>query len=93
MCNNGSCGLYVESKASICSVLNFVVHENVKAGIYSEHSKSVFIRRNNVFDNDWIGLHIVNSHVEISENNIFDNGSWAISTQYSSRLEEFVLDI
>ena len=80
--NNVECGLSI--KASKCSVFNCVVHGNVMSGIVSEDSKSVFIGRNNVFDNV-LGLHIMNSEVDISENNVFDNYSWGIFAQNNSR--------
>ena len=83
LCNNSFHGLYI-IKTSKCSVFNCVVYENVAAGILSEDSKSVFIGRSNVFDN-LIGLQIINCDVDISENNVFDNGAWGIYTQNNSK--------
>ena len=83
LCNNSFHGLII-IKASKCSVFNCVVYENVAAGILSEDSKSVFIGCNNVFDNVF-GLHIINCDVDISENNVFDNGAWGIYTQNNSK--------
>ena len=83
VCNNTNCGLYIGSETS-CSVFD-CVQDNAGIGIASEHSKSVFIVRNNVFCNDTMGLFVMNSDVEIRENNVFDNFSWGIFTQKNSR--------
>lgn len=82
--NNGS-GLYIGPEASKCSVFGCVFQENVSDGIYITSSKSVFIVRNNVFDNDGIGLFTCDSDVVISENNVFDNSLWGIFTEKNSR--------
>ena len=83
--NNAGCGLFIGPETSKCKVFDCVVHENVKVGIVLENSKSVSIVRNNVFDNDELGLGIINSDVDIRENNLFDNGSWGIFSQTNSR--------
>ena len=71
--NNGGFGVKIGLEASKCSVFNCVVHENVDVSICPEDSKSVLIVCNNVFDNGTNGLGIMNSDVDIRENNIFDN--------------------
>ena len=83
--SNAGCGLFIGPETSKCRIFDCVVHENVEAGIVLENSKSVFIVRNNVFDNDEIGLCIMNSDVDIRENNLFDNGSWGIFSRSNSR--------
>ena len=83
--NNANCGLLIGAETSKCRVYDCVVHENVKAGIAVEDSKSVLIVRNNIFDNDEIGLGIINSDVDVRENNLFDNGTWGIFSQNNSR--------
>ena len=82
--NNVGCGLFIGPETSKCRVFDCVVHENVRAGIILKDSKSVFIVRNNVFDNDRVGLRIINSDVDIRENNLFDNGSWGIFSENNS---------
>ena len=87
MYNNTVYGLAIGLKASKCVVVNCDVYQNGAEGITIHHSTNVSIIRNNVFDNEFNGLGILNSDVVIRENNIFDNGAWGIWSQSNSRCD------
>ena len=76
--NNPMHGCYIVHEASSCVVVNCDIHHNDQEGIVIDDSKNVRIIRNNVFGNNQCGLMMVNSDVDIRENNIFDNGWWGI---------------
>jgi parallel beta-helix repeat protein len=82
--NNGTIGLCIGPEASKCIAVNCDIHQSEHAGIGIANSKNVTLIRNNVFDNDMEGINIINSDVDIRDNNIFDNGSWGIWSQSNS---------
>ena len=84
MYNNRMRGLEIGREVSKCVVVNCDVHHNGQEGIFTDQSKNVSIIRNNVFDNEFNGLCIINSDAVIRENNIFDNDAWGIWSQCNS---------
>ena len=81
---NRRCGLSIGPDATKCVVVDSVIRDNGDVGIGCMDSKNVTLLRNNVSNNSVEGLCIVNSHVVIRENDIFDNTSWGIWTQSNS---------
>ena len=78
MYNNRVHGCQIGPKASKCVVVNCDIRHNDEGGISIDSSRNVRIIRNNVFGNNQCGLTTISSAVDVTENNIFDNGLWGI---------------
>ena len=85
MYNNSMDGLTIGPKAAKCVTFDCQIYHNAREGIaVLDDSKCVALIRNHVFGNDWNGIFVRNSDVDIRENKFFDNEAWGIWSQSNS---------
>ena len=78
--NCGTHGILIGPNAGECDISGNKIFENAREGIYALSNKeTIKIHKNDVHHNAPFGLSLHdNSHLQISENNIFENGFWGI---------------
>ena len=85
MYNNSMDGLLIGPNAAECNTFDCQIYHNAREGIaVVDNSKRVTLMRNDIFGNDWNGIFVRNSDVDIRENKFFDNEAWGIWSQTNS---------
>ena len=94
MYNNGVDGLLIGPKAAKCNIFDCHIYHNAREGIAAlDESKCITLMRNYIFGNDWNGIFVRDSEVDMRENKFFDNEAWGIWSQTNSLCKVSMNDV